>query len=260
MDISYDGTDFSGWAIQPGRRTVCGVLTEALTTVLRLAVSLTVAGRTDAGVHATGQVAHVDLPTSAATDPAWLVRRLARLLPSDVRVRAVAPVPAAFDARFSALRRHYRYRVATAPSGAEPLRARDTLTWPHPVDLEAVNAASALLLGEHDFAAFCKRREGATTVRELQCLSWTREPDDVVTAAVTADAFCHSMVRSLVGALLDVGRGRRPPGFPAELLLRGGRASEVPVAPAHGLTLVGVDYPETADLAARATATRRLRV
>ncbi len=247
--------------MQPGRRTVCGVLTEALTTVLRHPVSLTVAGRTDAGVHATGQVAHIDLPSSPESpDPAWLVRRLARLLPSDVRVRTIALAPAAFDARFSALRRHYRYRVATAPSGAEPLRARDTLTWPHPVDLEAINAASARLLGEHDFAAFCKRREGATTVRELQCLSWTRGQDDVVTAAVSADAFCHSMVRSLVGALLDVGRGRRAVSFPAELLHRGGRASEVPVAPAHGLTMVGVDYPAAAELATRAAATRRLRV
>lgn len=236
------------------------MLTEALTTVLRMPVSLTVAGRTDAGVHATGQVAHVDLPGSTQPDLAWLVRRLARLLPSDVRVRVIAPAHAAFDARFSALRRHYRYRVATAPSGAEPLRARDTLTWPYPVDLDAVNAASSLLLGEHDFVAFCKRREGATTVRELQHLSWTRGPDDVVTAAVSADAFCHSMVRSLVGALLDVGRGRRAVVFPAELLRRGARASEVPVAPAHGLTLVGVDYPVDADLAARVEVTRRLRV
>jgi tRNA pseudouridine38-40 synthase len=261
LDIAYDGTEFSGWAMQPGRRTVCGVLTEALGTVLRTTVVLTVAGRTDAGVHATGQVAHVDLPSSPeAPDSEWLVWRLARLLPPDVRVRTVVPVSAAFDARFSALRRHYRYRVATAPSGAEPLRARDTLTWPHPVDLDALNAASALLLGEHDFVAFCKRRDGATTIRELQCLSWTHDRDGVVTAAVTADAFCHSMVRSLVGALLDVGRGRRAVDFPAELLLRGVRASEVPVAPAHGLTLVGVDYPATEELAARATATRRLRV
>jgi tRNA pseudouridine38-40 synthase len=237
---------------------VAGVLGEALAVTLRTPVALTVAGRTDAGVHATGQVAHADLP--ADVDPAWLVRRLARLLPADVRVRAITPVPPAFDARFSALRRHYRYRVATAEFGAEPLRARDTLAWPHAVDVDAVNAASALLLGEHDFAAFCKRREGATTVRELQHLSWSRSQDDVVTAAVAADAFCHSMVRSLVGALLDVGRGRRGMGFPAELLRRGLRASEVPVAPAHGLTLVGVDYPPAAELAARVEATRRVRV
>ncbi|MFD1528812.1 tRNA pseudouridine(38-40) synthase TruA [Pseudonocardia aurantiaca] len=256
--MAYDGTEFSGWAMQPERRTVCGVLAGALTVVLRDPVALTVAGRTDAGVHATGQVAHSDLP--ADLDPEWLVRRLARLLPPDVRVRAVTPVPAEFDARFSALRRHYRYRVATAAHGAEPLRAHDTVSWPHPLDLDAVSAASERLLGEHDFAAFCKRREGATTVRALQRLSWTREPDGVVTAAVSADAFCHSMVRSLVGALLDVGRGRRAPDWPAGLLLRGERASEVPVAPAHGLTLVGVDYPPAAELAARASATRRLRV
>jgi tRNA pseudouridine38-40 synthase len=233
------------------------VLTEALSLTVRTPVALTVAGRTDAGVHASGQVAHGDLPLSV--DPAWLVRRLARLLPLDVRVRAVTPVPPAFDARFSALRRHYRYRVTTAPSGAEPLRARDTLAWPYALDVDAVNAASALLLGEHDFAAFCKRREGATTVRELQKLTWERGPDDVVTAAVSADAFCHSMVRSLVGALLDVGRGRRGVDFPAELLRRGVRASAVSVAPAHGLTLVAVDYPPDAELAQRAIDTRRVR-
>jgi tRNA pseudouridine38-40 synthase len=243
--------------MQPGLRTVCGVLTDALATVLRTPVALTVAGRTDAGVHATGQVAHADLPGDA--DPDRLVRRLARLLPPDVRVRAVRPVPPAFDARFGALRRHYRYRVATAPHGAEPLRARDTLAWPHPLDLDAVNAASAHLLGEHDFAAFCRRREGATTVRALQELRWTGEADGVVTAAVAADAFCHSMVRSLVGALLDVGRGRRAVGWPADLLTRRERASEVPVAPAHGLTLVAVDYPPDADLAARAERTRNVR-
>jgi tRNA pseudouridine38-40 synthase len=236
---------------------VCGVLVDALSTLLRQPVALTVAGRTDAGVHATGQVAHADLPADA--DPAALLRRLARLLPDDVRVRALTPVPAAFDARFAALRRHYRYRLATAPWGADPLRARDTVAWPHPIDLDAVNAASERLLGEHDFAAFCKRREGATTVRALQELSWTRDADAVVTAAVSADAFCHSMVRSLVGALLDVGRGRRDPDFPAALLTRRERAGEVPVAPAHGLTLVAVDYPADDALAARADTTRRLR-
>jgi tRNA pseudouridine38-40 synthase len=257
MDLAYDGTDFSGWALQPQRRTVCGVLQDALSRVLREPVVLTVAGRTDAGVHATGQVAHADLP--ADLDPAWLVRRLARLLPPDVRVRAVTAVPTEFDARFSALRRHYRYRIATAPHGAEPLRARDTLTWPHPLDLDTVRAASRGLLGEHDFAAFCRRREGATTVRELQRLDWTAGPGGVVEAAVSADAFCHSMVRSLVGALLDVGRGRRDTGWPAALLTRGVRSSDVAVAPAHGLTLVAVDYPPAEALAARAETTRRVR-
>jgi tRNA pseudouridine38-40 synthase len=209
-------------------------------------------------VHATGQVVSTDLP--AGLDPAWTLHRLARLLPADVRVRAVRPVPAAFDARFSALRRHYRYRVATTPWGAEPLRARDTLSWPYPLDLDAVAAASAGLLGEHDFAAFCKRRDGATTVRALQRLDWSRDADGVVEAMVSADAFCHSMVRSLVGALLDVGRGRRAVDWPAALLARTVRASDVAVAPAHGLTLVGVDYPPDAELATRAALTRRVRV
>jgi tRNA pseudouridine38-40 synthase len=258
LDIAYDGTDFSGWAAQPDRRTVSGVLTNALSRVLRVPVALTVAGRTDAGVHATGQVASADLP--ANLDPGWAVRRLARLLPADLRVTAVTAVPAAFDARFAALRRHYRYRIATAPWGAEPLRARDTLAWPHPLDLDAVAAASASLLGEHNFAAFCRRRDGATTVRALQRLEWRRGPDGVVEAAVSADAFCHSMVRSLVGALLDVGRGRRSVDWPAGLLGRKERATDVAVAPAHGLTLVGVDYPPDNELAARAAVTRRLRV
>lgn len=237
---------------------MCGVLTDAVSRVLRTAAALTVAGRTDSGVHATGQVAHVDVPEG--TDPAQLVRRLARLLPSDVRVRAATVVPAAFDARFAALRRHYAYRVATAPWGADPLRARDTLAWPHPLDVDAVNAASAGLLGEHDFAAFCKRREGATTIRAIERLSWRRDSDGVVTAEVSADAFCHSMVRSLVGALLDVGRGRRAVDWPSGLLGRTGRADDVAVAPAHGLTLVGVDYPPDDELSARAALTRNVRV
>jgi tRNA pseudouridine38-40 synthase len=257
LDISYDGTDFSGWAVQPGRRTVCGVLVEGLCTLVRRPVSLVVAGRTDAGVHATGQVAHTDLPVEIELAP--LVRRLARLLPPDVRVRAVTPVPAVFDARFSALRRHYRYRVAVTPYGAEPLRARDTVSWPYPADLDVLNAASGLLLGEHDFAAFCRRREGATTIRALQRLSWSAPEPGLLVAEVSADAFCHSMVRSLVGALLAVGRGRRPIEWPARLLTMGERSSEVTVAPGHGLTLVGVDYPPPEQLAARAEQTRNVR-
>jgi tRNA pseudouridine38-40 synthase len=244
--------------MQPNRRTVCGVLTEALSVLLRQPVALTVAGRTDAGVHATGQVAHVDLPVDL--DTGWLVRRLARLLPPDVRVRTITPVPDAFDARFAALRRHYRYRVATAAYGAEPLRARDTLSWPHPLDIGAVNTASERLLGEHDFAAFCKRRDGATTVRALQRLEWTAVDDGLVVAEVSADAFCHSMVRSLVGALLDVGRGRRGVEWPGTLLRRAERVSDVTVAPAHGLTLVAVDYPADDELEGRAAVTRRVRV
>ena len=255
LDVSYDGTDFSGWATQPSLRTVQGVLTDALSRLVRAPVALTVAGRTDAGVHASGQVVHVDL---APVDPVWLVRRLVRLLPPDVRVREAREVPAEFDARFSALRRHYEYRVAVTPWGADPLRARDTLSWPHPVDVAAVNAASALLVGEHDFAAFCRHREGATTVRGLERFSWVLA-EGVLTAFVSADAFCHSMVRSLVGAMLDVGRGRRAVDWPVSLLDRTSRDSGVAVAPAHGLTLVGVDYPSDSELGARARVTRAVR-
>ena len=261
LDIGYDGTDFSGWARQPGRRTVCGVLEDALGTVLRTPIALTVAGRTDAGVHADGQVAHTDLAVGVVgPDPSWLVRRLARLLPPDVRVTAVQPVPENFDARFAALARHYRYRLTTAESGADPLRARDTVAWPRPVDLGRMRAASAPLLGEHDFAAFCRRREGATTVRELQRLDWRAGAGDVVIADVSADAFCHSMVRSLVGALLAVGEGRREVGWPAGLLTAGTRVSSVGVAPARGLCLTGVDYPPEAEWSRRTRQTRAVRL
>lgn len=259
LDIAYDGTDFSGWARQPGRRTVCGEIEEKLSTIVRSPVQLTVAGRTDAGVHASGQVAHVDVPTAALPgDPARLVRRLARFLPRDVRVKEISVAPEHFDARFSAIRRHYEYRLTTAPYGADPLRARDTVAWPHGVDVDAMRAASSTLLGLHDFAAFCKRREGATTVRELQRFDWTRD-GDLLTAHVSADAFCWSMVRSLVGAMLAVGEGRRTVAWAIALLDERERASAVAVAPAHGLSLVGVDYPADADLAARNAATREMR-
>lgn len=255
LAIAYDGTGFSGWAAQPDRRTVQGSLEEALTRVLRVPVALTVAGRTDAGVHATGQVAHYDGPAPDGT----LLRRLAGVLPADVRVRSVAPAPAGFDARFSALWRRYAYRVVDEPAAVDPLRRYDTLRWDRPLDRDAMQAAADRLLGEHDFAAFCKRRERATTIRALQQLDWARGGDGVLTAIVRADAFCHSMVRSLVGALLAVGEGRRPPDWPAAQLARTERSSEVTVAPAHGLTLVEVGYPPDADLAARADTTRRIR-
>ncbi|MGH3865540.1 MAG: tRNA pseudouridine(38-40) synthase TruA [Pseudonocardiaceae bacterium] len=258
LDISYDGSGFSGWARQPGRRTVQGILEHALETVARIQATLTVAGRTDAGVHATGQVAHLDVPPGALP-PDQLVHRLARLLPPDLRVPAVRQVPRAFDARFSALRRHYRYRVCDAPWGVDPLRRYDTLGYHRRLDGAAMNAASALLLGEHDFAAFCRRREGASTVRALETLEWIRDEPYLLVAHVTADAFCHSMVRSLVGALLAVGEHRRPPDWPAGLLRHATRASDVTVAPAHGLALVGVDYPDDDQLATRAEQTRALR-
>jgi tRNA pseudouridine38-40 synthase len=255
LDVGYDGTDFAGWAKQPGQRTVQGVLEAALSTVLRTPeVALTVAGRTDAGVHAVGQVAHCDVPTL----PDDVLRRLARVLPQDVRVRSVAVVPPEFDARFSAVQRRYEYRIGDAPWGVDPLRSRYVLAWPRPLDLAAMAAAAAGLLGLHDFAAYCRRRDGATTVRTLLQLDVARAGDEIV-CAVAADAFCHSMVRALVGALLAVGEGRHPVEWPASLLQRDRRADEVPVAPAHGLTLVAVDYPPADQLAARAELTRARR-
>jgi tRNA pseudouridine38-40 synthase len=231
---------------------VCAVIEDTMSMVLRHDVRLTVAGRTDAGVHASGQVAHTDLPAPAD------LNRLARALPADVRVRGIRPAPPGFDARFSAVRRHYVYRVCDQQSAADPLRRNDTVTWPRPLDVTALNEASAHLLGLHDFVAFCRRREGATTIRDLQRLHWTRT-DTEVTAEVSADAFCHSMVRSLVGALLAVGEGRKPVDWPASLLTARTRPSTVTVAPAHGLTLVGVDYPPPDQLAARAEQTRNVR-
>ena len=262
LDVSYDGADFAGWAVQPGRRTVAAELTEALGRLFAGQVTgLTVAGRTDAGVHATGQVCHVDLPADAwARLAATLLRRLAALLPNDVRVRAATPVPGTFDARFSAMFRRYEYRVTDAVYGAEPLRRYDTLAWPRPLDLDRLNAAAAGLLGEHDFAAYCRRKERGTTVRAVTRLEWRRTADRTLVATVQADAFCQAMVRSLVGAMLAAGDGRRRPQWPGDLLELGKRCSEVTVAPAHGLTLVAVGYPDDpAEYAGRAELTRRLR-
>ncbi|MFR9730922.1 tRNA pseudouridine(38-40) synthase TruA [Saccharopolyspora sp. MS10] len=273
MGVSYEGTDFSGWAKQPGRRTVQGLLEDALAKQppgREIPRSVVVAGRTDAGVHAEGQVVHLDVVPFDPAAPGRLPvdehgvpdlermrHRWNRILPGDVRVLAASVAPEGFDARFSALRRHYRYQVSDAPWGVDPLRRRDTLAWNRPVDVSALNTASRELLGLRDFAAFCKPREGATTVRELQRFEWERVAEHLVVARVSADAFCHSMVRSLVGALLLVGDGRRGRAWPAELAGSTERTSAV--APAHGLSLVGVDYPDDAELAARAESTRALR-
>jgi tRNA pseudouridine38-40 synthase len=259
LAISYDGTALHGWARQPGQRTVQGELEQALAMVLRCPVDLTVAGRTDAGVHATGQVAHCDVPRELWEEQGTrLVRRLRGVLPADIAVPAVVEAPPDFDARFSALGRHYVYRLTDNPAGPLPLRRADTVGWPRTLNADDMALAAGLLLGENDFAAFCRRREGATTIRTLLALDVHRS-GDLITIAASADAFCHSMVRSLVGALSAVGEGRRPPEWPAGLLARVERSSEVPVAPAGGLTLVRVDYPPDEDLAARALVTRARR-
>ncbi len=330
LDLSYDGTDFSGWAVQPGRRTVAGELLTALTVLLRDPPPLVVAGRTDAGVHAVGQVAHIDVPRSTlaklaprhlsqaavpdaaagadgalathplathaapGTAPApsgtgaapaaapsgtaaapgtgaasgnedgtaagrlGLLRRLAGLLPLDLRVRTMSVAPQGFDARFAALRRHYRYRIGTADWGVEPADRRFVLARRHPLDVEAMSLAAHGLIGLRDFAAFCRPREGATTIRELQSLTVARAGEEVH-IDVVADAFCHSMVRALVGSLITVGELRVPTQRPAQLLEAGVRTPDIHVAPAHGLTLMAVDYPPDDELADRSAATRARR-
>ncbi|MBB4929393.1 tRNA pseudouridine38-40 synthase [Lipingzhangella halophila] len=261
LDIAYDGAGFSGWAEQPDRRTVQGELQVALRRVLRVdSARLTVAGRTDAGVHARGQVAHLDVPREIwAVDGDRLLRRLAGVLPPDVRVHAVSEAPPGFDARFSALFRRYVYRVSDAPGGVDPLRRHDVLWHRHPLDPDRMSEAAADLVGEHDFAAYCRRREGATTIRELLRLEWTRESAHLYAGTVQADAFCHNMVRALVGALLAVGDGRQDPGWPRRVLDAGVRDSGVHVVQAHGLTLEEVRYPDDHALAERAATTRRVR-
>ena len=266
LDIAYDGTNFHGWARQKGDlRTVQQTIEDALSLVLRTDVALTVAGRTDAGVHASGQVAHADIPKDSLNqrsiegDPGRLVRRLAKLLPEDVRVFGVTQAPAGFDARFSALTRTYCYRVTTHPAGAVPTRARDTAVWPKPVDLDAVQACADALVGLNNFAAFCRPKEHATTIRDVHSFTWREVEPQLFEARITADAFCWNMVRALVATCLTVGEGRRAPEWPEELLLLDARAPDVSLAPARGLTLVGVDYPADRDLAARAEATRAMR-
>ena len=261
LDLAYDGTGFSGWASQPGRRTVQALTEEALGRVLRLpaAPRLTAAGRTDAGVHARGQVAHADVTAAAWQAARGAARALAGVLPPDVRPRSLEPAPDGFDARFSALWRRYSYRVSDDPAGPDPLRRHDTLWYPRRLRLDQMNAAAAGLLGEHDFAAFCRRREGATTIRRLLRLDWARDGDGVAVAAVVADAFCHNMVRALIGALCAVGAERRPPGWPGSVLAAAVRDPAVQVVPAHGLCLEEVRYPPAGELAAQARATRRVR-
>ena len=267
LDLAYDGTDFSGWARQDGLRTVQGELETWLARVLRLAESpaLVCAGRTDAGVHARGQVAHVDLGLDAVDGPEALAERLNRVLPDDLVLHRLALAPDGFDARFSAQWRRYAYRFSDGRP-VDPLERRQVTALRRAVDLDRFNAAGAALLGLRDFGAFCRPRDGATTVRTLLELHAERVPSGplagVVECTVRADAFCHSMVRSLVGALVEVGSGRRDESWLRDVAEVGVRDSTVPVLPPGGLTLEEVGYPADAELAARArqARTRRERV
>ena len=269
LDLAYDGTDFHGWASQPALRTVQGTLEAALAQILRVeSAPVTCAGRTDTGVHARGQVAHLDVDEEVlaagagrSTRPpaAALLRRLNGILPDDIRVHRASAAPEGFDARFSAVWRRYTYRIADRPAVVDPLLRGSVLTWPRELDVEAMNEAAGQLRGEHDFAAFCKKREGATTIRTLLDLSWRRDEAGRAVATVRADAFCHNMVRALVGAMIVVGEGRREPDWAGEVLTARQRDPRVAVVHPHGLTLEEVGYPADAELAAQAVAARRLR-
>ena len=253
IKLAYDGTNFSGWAKQPDRRTVQEEFEKAFATIVRQQCESIVAGRTDAGVHATAQIIHIDVPEN--TELADLAYRLNRLLDIDLRVLEIEVAPEGFHARFSALRRHYKYQIVDANKAINPLDRYDRTSWYRPLDLARLNEASALLLGEHDFAAFCKFREGATTIRTLEIFQWERREDGLLVAQVVADAFCYSMVRNLVGSAVCIAEGRFEPSWIAEMLANRERISDSMVFPAEGLTLVQVDYPNEEELITRAALT-----
>ena len=253
IDLSYDGTNFSGWAIQPDRRTVQQCIEEAIRTVAQAKAETIVAGRTDAGVHATGQVIHVDVPDNLELDD--LAYKLNRILDEDIRINQIQIAPTAFHARFSALRRYYEYRILDENKVIPPLARFNTESWYRPLDVDQMNRASALLLGTHDFAAFCKFREGATTIRTLETYQWRRDRDGYLVGDVVADAFCYSMVRNLVGAIVCVADGRKESDWISTLLENKERVSDSLVFPARGLSLYKVDYPDDAELLERAAKT-----
>jgi tRNA pseudouridine38-40 synthase len=253
LDLSYDGTNFSGWAVQPDRRTVQQVIEDAISTVAQAKAETIVAGRTDAGVHATGQVIHVDVPeTLELSDLAY---KLNRILDEDIRINQISIAPPAFHARFSALRRYYEYRILDENKVIPPLARFNTESWYRPLDVDVMNQASALLLGTHNYAAFCKFREGATTIRTLETFAWRRDRDGYLIGDVVADAFCYSMVRNLVGAIVCVADGRKDVSWITTLLEDKERVSDSLVFPARGLSLYKVDYPTDAELLERAAKT-----
>lgn len=258
--VAYDGAAFSGWATQPGLRTVQGVLEEWIPQVLRLGASTPIAcaGRTDAGVHARGQVCHVDLPSEAA-DPGRLEHRLRRVLPADVVVREADIAPPGFDARFAAIWRRYAYRITDGFAAADPLTRNHVVRLRGPLDIDAMNAAATMLLGLKDFAPFCKKREGATTIRTLTELHAIRDERGVIVFTVRADAFCHSMVRSLMGAMTEIGRGHRDAAWLAEVMTAKQRHTTIPVMPPQGLCLEEVGYPADDALLARVEQARQMR-
>jgi tRNA pseudouridine38-40 synthase len=258
IDIAYDGTAFFGWAAQPDRRTIQDLVEEAIARISRGDVESVVAGRTDAGVHATGQVIHVDLPDAVFADGLTYIDlryKLNRILDEDVRIMGISDAPEGFHARFSALRRIYTYKILDNNDVIPPLSRYDVAPWYRPLDVDLMNKASELVLGHHDFAAFCKFKEGGTTIRTLETYRWRRDETGLLVADVIADAFCYSMVRNLVGAVVCVADGRKDPSWMAELLANKERVSDSLVFPARGLSLTRVEYPTNDQLIERAKVT-----
>ena len=258
INIAYDGTAFFGWATQPDQRTIQDLVEEAVARISRGDVESVVAGRTDAGVHATGQVIHIDLPDAVFADGLTyrdLRYKLNRILDEDVRIMDISDAPEGFHARFSALRRIYTYKILDNNEVIAPLSRYDVAPWYRPLDVDLMNKASALVLGHHDFAAFCKFKEGGTTIRTLEKYQWHRDSEGLLIAEVVADAFCYSMVRNLVGAVVCVADGRKDPSWMAELLANKERVSDSLVFPARGLSLTRVEYPSNNELLDRARVT-----
>jgi tRNA pseudouridine38-40 synthase len=258
IDIAYDGTNFFGWGTQPDRRTIQELVEEAIARISRTDIESIVAGRTDAGVHATGQVIHVDVPDAMFERELSykdLRFKLNRILDDDVRIMNITDAPPGFHARFSALRRYYTYKILDNNDVIAPLSRYDVASWYRPLDVQRMNEASKLVLGHHDFAAFCKFREGGTTIRTLEKYEWHRSEDGLLVADLVADAFCYSMVRNLVGAVVCVADGRQDSAWIAQLLANKERVSDSLVFPARGLTLYQVDYPADDQLLERAKVT-----
>ena len=242
LDIAYDGTHFFGWATQPGHRTLQDLIEEAISRISQTNIDSIVAGRTDAGVHATGQVIHVDVPDSTSLDE--LAFKLNRMLDEDIRINNVTIASGAFHARFSATRRYYTYKIMDGNKAVPPINRFDITPWYRTLDVDLLNSASALLIGEHDFAAYCKFREGSTTVRNLVRFDWARNSEGILIAELAADSFCYSMVRNLVGAAVCVAEGRFSPDWIHATLENKERISDSLVFPSRGLTLTQVDYPK----------------
>jgi tRNA pseudouridine38-40 synthase len=241
VDLAYDGTHFSGWAKQPGLRTVQEEFETALSTITRASVSTIVAGRTDAGVHAKDQVLHVDLPENTQVEN--LAFRLNQMLKADLRVLAASWAPLYFHARFGPNSRTYQYKIVDGGKVTAPFDRHDSVSWFRPLDVDLMTEASRLLLGEHDFFAFCKHRDGASTTKKLIEFKWHRGENDLVVGQITANSFGYNMVRNLVGAAVCVGEGRFELAWMKKILVERVRISESYVFPAKGLTLLKVDFP-----------------